>query len=587
VTPLLAALAAAAPLHPPFPLLDAAGVDVLASGAPYAPDRTCGACHDVPAIERHATHGSAGAGALGLRGAGGLAWEWGPGLLGRWDPDRYLPSDPNDLRRWAETYGQDHVGGGPLAPLGVGTDCVLCHLDAADDGARRTALATGDLALANTATLAATGLVTLDPALPGGLRWNAEAFDQGRFPIGRLPLGPASAERCGSCHGTVHLDPSPLTRVDGRRSRATGLVFSGQRIDRSGLNLADKDDRDRPWDVHAERLLACADCHASSAGPGRRPSADAPAHLRFDPRAPSLGEHLAAPSHRMSGAEAACEGCHDPAVGHGFLPGRDEHFAALACTACHVPDVPFAARQQLDWTALDAEGEPLTDWRGTDGSPSDPRALHEGYVPLLLPVAGRLTPHHAATTFWWTSGGQPVPRALLTRVWIDEPGLSALDADRDGVLGPVERRLDAPEKVALVADRLRALGVEEPRIEGMVEVFPVSHGVARGDAVVRECTACHAPDGRIARGLEVAAWLPGGVVPEPRGLAAERLGRLTVTPDGAAVAEPPTTGRHVFGSAGFLPLDAAGLAAFVGAWLFALGHGGLRWWSARRPGGGR
>lgn len=574
VTPSLAST-----LHPGFPLLDAAGVDVLSSGAPYAPDRTCGACHDVAAIDRHATHGGAGAEALGLRGAGGLPWEWGPGLLGRWDPDRYTPSDPTDLRAWASTYGQDHVGGGPLAASGVATDCVLCHLDAADDGARRTALATGELALANTATLAATGLVTLDPALPGGLRWNPEAFDGGEFPVDRLPLVPASAERCGSCHGTVHRDPAPLVRVDGRRSRATGLVYSGQRIDRSGLNLADKETLDRPWDVHAERLLDCADCHAGSRAPRQGPE-----HLRFDPRSPPLGEHLRAPSHQLSATGVACEGCHDPLVGHGFLPGRDEHFAALACTACHVPAVPFAARSSLDWTALGADGEPLADWRGTDGDPSDPQALHRGYVPLLLPVNGRLTPHHASTTWLWVSGSEPVPRALLTQVWIDEPSLTALDGDHDGRLTAVERRLDTPEKAAVVAERLRILGVEQPRIVGLVEVSPVSHGVARGRAVVRECTECHTPGGRLARELEVAAWLPGGVTPEPRGLAATRLGPVRIV-GGAAWVGPPPADRYVFGSAGFVSLDAAGLAAFVLAWVFALGHGGLRWWAARRPGG--
>lgn len=584
MTLLLLGAASAAPLHPTFPLLDADGASVLASGRPYAPAATCGACHDVAAIDRHATHGPAGAGDLDLRGAGGLPWEWGPGLLGRWDPDRYVPSDPTDLRAWATTYGQDHVGGGPLAPLGVQTDCVLCHLDAADDGARRTALATGDLALANTATLAGTGLVTLDPTLPGGLRWNAEAFADGEWPVARLPLGPPRAERCGSCHGTVWREPAPLVRVDGRRSRATGLVYSGQRIDRSGLNLADKDTLDRAWDVHAERLLDCADCHAAGNQPSRRPGPEAPAHLRFDPRSPPLGEYLASPSHRVSPAAAACEGCHDPAVGHGFLPAPEVHFDALACAACHVPDVRLGAREELDWTALDASGEPLADWRGTDGDPSDPRALQAGYVPLLLPVGGRLTPHHASTTFLWVSGTAPVPRDVLAAVWRDPTLLAALDADHDGAATPVERRLDTPEKAALVGHRLEAAGVTAPRITGVLDVAPVSHGVARGAAVLRECTTCHAPDGRLDARFEVAAWLPGGVVPEPRGLAVEVLGPVEVA-GGAAWVRPPASDRYVFGSAGFLPLDGLGLLAFAGAWAFAGVHGGLRWWAGRRPGG--
>ncbi|MEQ1570739.1 MAG: hypothetical protein ABMA64_34235 [Myxococcota bacterium] len=574
--------AAAAPFHPSFPVLDPSGVDVLTSGGAFSPARTCGACHDVATIDRHATHGAAGADAVGAPDRdGSLPWEWGPGLLGRWDADRYSPSDPGDLRAWAATYGQDHAGGGPLAPLGVETDCVLCHLATANDEQRRSALARGGLGLANTATLVGTGLVTLEP---GGPRWDRAAFDGGRWPVERLPLGPATPERCGSCHGSVHRDPSPLVEVDGRRTRATGLVYSGQRIDRSGLNLADKDTLDRAWDVHAERLLACDDCHAAGNHPSRRVGDHAPSHLRFDPRAPPLGEYLTAPSHRLSSAEASCAGCHDPEVGHGFLPGRDVHFAALACAACHVPDVRFTARQQLDWTALDADGQPLVDWRGTDGAPSDPRALHHGYTPALLPVDGKLTPHHVSTTFLWVSGDAPVPRAALAQVWADPTALRPLDRDGDGELTLVERRLDTPERAAVVAERLRQLGVADPQIRGLLEVAPVSHGITRGAAVVRECTECHAPGGRLDRALEVAAWLPGGVVPEPRGGAAAALGPVTVD-QGAAWVRRPVDERYVFGAAGFLPLDGVGLAALLGSCLFALGHGGLRWWSTRRSGG--
>lgn len=580
--PLLAGAASAASFHPPFPVLDPAGVSVLTSGNPWSPVRTCGACHDADAIDRHATHVSAGASDVGPRGAQGLPWEWGPGPLGRWDADWYRPSDPSDLLAWAMTYGQDHVGGGPLAPLGVETDCALCHLAEAAPDARRTALATGDLALADTATLAHTGLVTLDPTLPTGLAWDAAAFDaDGRFPTDRLTLGPARAEACGTCHGTVYRGTDPLTRVDGRRTRHTGLIFSGQRMDRSGLNLADKATLDRPWDVHAERLLECADCHAAGDRPSRQVDADAPAHLRFDPRTAPLGEYLRAPSHRLSADGASCTACHDPDVGHGFLPGREVHFGALACAACHIPDVRFTARQQLDWTSLDAHGDPLVDWRGTDGAPDDPRALQAGYTPILLPVDGKLTPHQVSSTFLWVSNGAPVPRVVLGRVWANELDFASFDVNRDGRLDDVERRLDTPEKEARAKELLVAAGVEDPRIVGLVEAFPVSHGVARGTAVTRQCTSCHAPGGRLDQGLEVAAWVPGGVMPELRGDAATRL--QVELRDGAAWVSPPASERYVFGSAGFVTLDRVGLAAFVGAWLFAIGHGGLRWWAGRRP----
>lgn len=51
-------LAGTAPneMHPPFPVLDAAGQPVRVSGAEASPDRTCGACHDAAFIDSHNPH---------------------------------------------------------------------------------------------------------------------------------------------------------------------------------------------------------------------------------------------------------------------------------------------------------------------------------------------------------------------------------------------------------------------------------------------------------------------------------------------------------------------------------------------------
>jgi hypothetical protein len=54
-------------------------------------------------------------------------------------------------------------------------DCFLCHLDQPDTAARVAALTAGDFGWANTATLAATGIVTQSAS---GWRWNTAAFDK-------------------------------------------------------------------------------------------------------------------------------------------------------------------------------------------------------------------------------------------------------------------------------------------------------------------------------------------------------------------------------------------------------------------------
>jgi hypothetical protein len=485
-------------------------------------------------------------------------------------------------------------------------DCALCHLAQADDGARRAALAAGAFELANTATLSQTGLVTISPSESGPVTWHPEAFAAGLFPADSLRLASPDSPRCGSCHGTVHLGSEPLRTPDGRRSLSTGVVYSGQRVDQSALNLVGKDALGRSWDVHAERLVECSDCHYSPNHPAYREEGDTrPDHLRFDPRKTALGAYLERPSHDFAkGASAGgavtdanrmrrCEGCHDPQAGHAFLPEGNRHFDALTCESCHVPEVPWTARQQLDWTALDADGAPLEDWRGTEGGPEDPAALHAGYRPILLPRAeldgrSRLAPYHLSTTFVWVSGGAPVPREALAAAWADVPALlPTFDADGDGALSDLERRLDRPEKVGAIAARLREAGVGGPEILGFVDAWPVHHGIVGGDHAVRECTDCHGEGSMLDRGLELAAWVPGEVRPTLRGAAARVLDPDGIVRDGEALVAraPARQGRYVFGADRIPWVDWAGLFAIVGAVGFVTVHGGLRALTRNRRGG--
>jgi mono/diheme cytochrome c family protein len=68
----------------------------------------------------------------------------------------------------------------------------------------------------------------------------------------------------------------------------------------------------------------------------------------------------------------------------------------------------------------------------------------------------------------------------------------ALDADGDGALSPAEARLDTPRKAELVAARLRALGVADPAVEGLLETHVVTHGIPSRELALSDCGACHA-----------------------------------------------------------------------------------------------
>ena len=90
---------------------------------------------------------------------------------------------------------------------------------------------------------------------------------------------PTNANR-GQCHGLVHTDAkTPVTLTTENSSWAEQVSQLNQPAphhwsdyrwaeDRdSGMNLADKADLTRPWDVHAARQVQCTDCHFSLNNP--------------------------------------------------------------------------------------------------------------------------------------------------------------------------------------------------------------------------------------------------------------------------------------------------------------------------------
>ena len=596
---------------------------------------------------------------------GGRPWDTSPGLFGKWNPLTYgyltPPGDETlDLSTaaWIMQAGDRHAGGGPAVTSRDGTpllelppsatdpeasildastgqpipwdwqesgvvemNCFLCHTPQPDNDARIAALQDGEFGWANTATLLNSGIVEKSGET---YAWNPQAFDaEGKLTEDFVAIQDPSNQNCGACHGLVHTDlDTPLVAAgcedEQWRTQTTGQIISPQRLKDSGVNLADKAAIDRSWDIHAERGLQCTDCHYALNNPVffQANEEDRPAHLEFDPRRLELGEYLKTPLHQFARGQSAqdsvalelkdsmrrCESCHNAASTHDWLPYSARHMAAVNCETCHVPQMYASAVQQVDWTVVQADGEPVISCRGlagedTGGADSSVSALVTGYTPALLPrqnLEGEATlaPYNMASSWYWVSGDPPRPvrQEDLRAAWLDGETyhtdvLSAFDQDGDGSLSSTELRIDTPEKEGLIAGRLQALGLENPRITGEVQPYSINHNVTNGEWAVRDCQTCHADDSRLSQPVLLASYTPGGVLPEfvaDSNALAE--GQITQSADGQLYYQPDTSagGMYVLGLSSVNWIDLLGGLMFLGV-LGAIGvHATLRLVNARR-----
>jgi len=666
---LLGAAAASTPdmpeasIHPRFPLLDDGGQNVLDSQGAVSTMRTCGQCHDTEYIESHSFHTTLG---LDLQTQAGTTsserpWDTSPGLFGRWNPIsyRYL-SPPGDERldlttpAWVQFFGLRHVGGGPavrsrdgrplesvesVAPHDLEThiadpftgemrewdwresgvvemNCFLCHIPNPDNDARAAELEAGRFRWANTATLARTPVVERR-----GERWvwNREAFDSnGQVDLRGLRLQDPANDNCGQCHGLVHSDPDVPVLLAGCTPEywstiTTGQLISPHRISASGMNLAGKQELTRSWDVHAERLLECTDCHFSVNNPVYRQESESsrPSHLVFDGRRLDIGEYLERPSHQFAKGQSAqgllapeldstmrrCEGCHSVEMNHDWLPYKDRHFAVMSCEACHIPRLHAPARKQVDWTVLTAEGKPVSACRGVDNVEPAANVLIAGYAPVLLPrseLGGqtRLAPYNLISSWFWVEGDPARPvriedlrAAILPGGSYDPELVALLDDDGDGRIETRELRLDTAEKVQWVEARLGALGLANPRIAAETQPYAINHNVTGKGWAVRDCASCHGSDSRLGRDFMLALHVPGGVLPQiVKDSNVELAGEIRQDADGRLYfrPSPKAAGLYVLGHDTVRWANAVGLLALFGVVATIVTHAGLRYRSSRQ-----
>lgn len=667
------------PIHPSFEFLDENGENVLASGGAISTMETCGSCHNTEFIASHSFHASAGLESLTVPGQvfSGREWDISSGLFGRWDPltYRYLTPDgegPIDLSTpdWIRTLGSRHVGGGPavlsrngtplveLAPDAddpeastvdpqtgerygwdwrasgvVEMNCFLCHTPSPDNSARMAALSEGEFRWAATATLLGSGIVSQQG---DHYAYNPDAFDaSGEISSDFIQIQDPANENCGACHGLVHTDTSePLVAASCNtgdlRTDTTGQVISPQRILVSGINLADKETLSRAWDVHAERLVKCTDCHFSLNNPIYFQESDEtrPDHLAFDPRRLDIGEYLYQPVHDFArGASAQstiapelkdtmrrCESCHNLENTHNWLPYKERHVAELSCESCHIPKVYYSALEQVDWTTLQTSQEPLVAYRGVESCSDVLTASHDqgdgtslissrtapesqvntlvtGYQPILLPkqdIDGnvKLAPFNLVTSWYWVAGepARPVPLASLQAAWMDGNAyapevLRTFDANSDSRLSAEELAIDNEAKQAIIASRLAGLGLENARIQGEIQPYSINHTVTHGEWATEDCQTCHSSDSRLAQPMQLASYLPGGVLPEfVTNTNVLASGALVTHEDGSLVYQPDinASGLYVFGKNRVAWIDLLGGLFFAGVLMAISVHGGLR-----------
>jgi len=655
--------------HPTYPFLDKDGLNVLESGNPVSTMLTCGACHDTEFIVDHSFHVDVGLSDMTEPGetTSQRPWDSSPGLFGRWNPLTYRYLSPEGDERldlttaeWLQLFGVRHVGGGPaeygrdgqpLADLPVvdgdpethivdpetgelvpwdwqesGTaemNCFLCHTPEPNNEARKQALHEGDFAWAGTATLLGSGIVE---KINDRWVWNEEAFDEsGELAESLVPLQSPTSKNCAQCHGLVHVDSQTPLALSGCSPEqwstiTTGQIVSPQRISDSGMNISSKEDLGRSWDVHAERVIGCTDCHYSLNNPVYFQESDEsqPEHLTFDPRRIDQGEYLYRPLHQFAKGESAqgtaapeldntlrrCESCHSIEKTHDWLPYKERHTAAVSCESCHIPEMFAPARQFMDWTVVNTDGSAQTGCRGIDGEAETfSNVLITSYAPTLLPRENSdgsvtLAPHNLLTSWFWVyddanSGAErPVAARDLQAAWLDgddyHPAvLSTFDENGDGQIDDAELVIDNEEKEALITARLAALGLENPRIAGEIQPYSINHDVTHDEWTTRDCRTCHGSDSLITQPTVLADRVPGGVMPtfvKDSSVMAE--GAIYTGSSGELYYQLETAeaNLYVLGHDSVEVVDWIGSILFLGTIAGVTLHGGLRFFAARKQG---
>ena len=143
--------------------------------------------------------------------------------------------------------------------------------------------------------------------------------------------------------------------------------------------------------------------------------------------------------------------------------------------------------------------------------------------------------------------------------------------------------IDSPAKEGVVKAKLVELGLNNPRIEGMVQPYSINHNVAKGDDAVNDCKACHNENSRMTQSIKLADHAPVMPVFDADNNV-NGTGEIVTGADGALYYQPaPAKDKmYVFGSSRVSWIDWLGALMFAGSLLGVIGHGTLRFLSSKK-----
>ena len=233
-----------------------------------------------------------------------------------------------------------------------------------------------------------------------------------------------------------------------------------------------------------------------------------------------------------------------------------------------------------------------------EGTPNEVTSLVTGYEPVLLNRTNidgdtLLAPYNLITSFYWVydddnGSKRPVRLIDLEAAYLDNGNyasdiVAAFDANSDGKLGNTELVIDSPAKEEAVKAKLVALGLNNPRIEGMVQPYSINHNVTQGDSAVNDCETCHNEDSRMTQSIKLADHAP--VMPVfDAGNNVNGSGEIVTGEDGALYYQPVPANddMYIFGSSRVSWVDWLGALIFAGALLGVIVHGTLRFFSSKK-----
>jgi thiosulfate reductase cytochrome b subunit len=535
--------------HPPISLRDNNGVLAQKSGLAISNSETCGDCHDTGFIAKHNTHA-----------------------------------------------GLNEVKGSTTATQPE-SDCFVCHIDVSDLVDQGEPDSTASRTLGSMSTLAKTKLVKKQGNY---WRWNSSTFlKDGRIKDVGLGLRSPENVNCLQCH---KMSPDQLAEiVNPELSHPNSDVFSGEKLNRSSFNISNKSSHNHSWDVHAEKLVKCVNCHYSDNHPVyyREPEATRPAHLKFDSRKLSYKEYIAHPSHQLANApdnnadmascSECCVSCHNKGVGHDFLEAKEQHFRSLSCESCHISETYLSAISTIDYTILDPAKRPLVNRVKKEGAEEENGVL-VGHRPLLLLTSTtkgeKFKPYRMATTWSWkdSSNGEVISPLLVEKAYFENGHykkdiITQFDSNNNQTLENEELIINSNTKKELIVRLLVEQGVGKPVIQTEVQPIGIHHGVVGQKDIVKECTECHSQDSRLTGSFTLADETPIGA--ETTGMQPMKYiigGSITRNQNDALKFSPQieTSEKYIFSAIRNPWVDSIGFIAFLGVLFGVFVHGGLR-----------